>query len=162
MVPFPYLMTISASFSCLQGILAFLSAIAKVRTPVVVCADIGSAVQFFVLHSNFSPRFSIHSWSIMKSKPRRQWTQLVSAIKNSWANPTDFCFIGILMSTLPTLLHRSSKWYHMSWDLSVYYLHANCCISPGKLLSFHLPAASDSLAVRGRPHFFHCKVFEKL
>ena len=59
-VPFLYLMTISTSFSCLLGILAFLSAIAKVRTPVVVCADIGSAVQCFVLNINCSPLFKIH------------------------------------------------------------------------------------------------------
>ena len=56
-VPFSFLMTTSTSFSCLLGILAFLSAYAKVRTPIVVCADIGSAVRCFVLYSNCSPIF---------------------------------------------------------------------------------------------------------
>ena len=59
-VPFSYLMTISTSFSCLLEILAFLSAIAMVRTLVVVCADIGSAVRCFVLNGNCSPIFKIH------------------------------------------------------------------------------------------------------
>ena len=52
-LPFSFLITISHGFSCLLGTLAFLSAIVKVRTPDVVCADIVSAVQCFVLYSNF-------------------------------------------------------------------------------------------------------------
>ena len=59
-VLFSFLMTISTIFSCLLVILAFLSAIAKVRTPVVVCAVIGSAVRCFVLYSNCSPMFRLH------------------------------------------------------------------------------------------------------
>ena len=70
-VPFSFLMTISISFFCLLGILAVLSAIAKVRTLAVACADIVSAVRCFVLNGNCSPVFRIHSRSIMNSKPRR-------------------------------------------------------------------------------------------
>ena len=54
-VPFSSLTTISFTFLCLLVILAFLSAIAKVRTPVVIRSDIGSAVRCFVLYSICSP-----------------------------------------------------------------------------------------------------------
>ena len=56
-VPFLYLMKISTGFSCVLEIVAFLSAIATVRTLVVVCADIGSALRCFVLNGSCSPIF---------------------------------------------------------------------------------------------------------
>ena len=98
-------MMISTIFSCLLGILAFVSAIAKVRTPVPVFTDIESAVRCFVLYSNCSRIFRIHSTSIMKSKPRRQGKHLSAVFKNSLANYPDFGFIWILMSTLPTIFN---------------------------------------------------------
>ena len=56
----------------------------------------------------------IHSWSIMKSKPRRQGKQLSAVIKNSWKNSPDFVFIWILMSTQPTIFNAkflaASSW----------------------------------------------------
>ena len=96
-VPFSSLMKISTSFSCLLGNLAFFSAIANVRTPVVVSAEIGSAVRCFVLYSNCSPISSI-----MKPQPRRHGKQLSAVIKMFRAISPDFGFIWILMSTLPS------------------------------------------------------------
>ena len=98
-----FLLVFTSAFS--SKVLAFLSAIAKIRTPVVVCADKSSAVRCFVLYSNCSPIFRIYSWSIMRSKSRRQGKQLSAVVKNSWVNSPDFGFIWILMSTLPSIFN---------------------------------------------------------